>query len=310
MAVDADAQKFLDLLASAPGPALVEMTPEQARGLGAIFMELTGPGPEMQAERDVQIPAPHGTIPARVYEPVADPPGTIAWYHGGGWVVGGLDDNNAVCRHLAEESGCRVVSVDYRLAPEERFPAAADDAYAALRWIAENIAGGSPLVVGGDSAGGNLAAVVSQLALADGGPDITLQLLVYPVVDHDMTTASYQEFDGDRFLLNKREMVWFWDHYAPDAADRDDPKASPLRAKSLAGLPAAFVVIAGNDPLRDEGLAYAEALEASGVPVTVTRFDGQIHAFFTIPNFIPTGNTAIAEAGAAVREAVGARASA
>jgi acetyl esterase len=310
MAIDPDAQKFLDLLASAPGPALVEMTPEEARGLGAIFMDLTGPGPDMAAERDIEIPAPHGSIPARVYEPVADPPGTIVWYHGGGWVVGGLDDNNAVCRHLAEESGSRLVSVDYRLAPEHRFPAAADDAYAALVWLAGNVADGKPIVVGGDSAGGNLAAIVSQLALADGGPAIALQLLVYPVVDHDMTTASYQEFDGDDLLLNKREMVWFWNHYAPEPADRDDPKASPLRAESLAGLPAAFVVIAGNDPLRDEGLAYAEALEASGVPVSVARFDGQIHAFFTIPNFIPTGNTAIAEAGAAVREAVAAHASA
>jgi len=220
-------------------------------------------------------------------------------------VFGTLDEWDAVCRALCVESGARLVSVDYRLAPEHPFPAAADDAYDAFVWVAQNLAGDGPLVVAGDSAGGNLAAVTALRARDESGPAIALQLLVYPVVDHDMTTGSYAQFADAPLLLNKLGMVWFWDHYAPDVADRSHPHASPLLASDHSGLPPAYVVIAGFDPLRDEGLAYAAKLEAAGVPVTVRRFDDQIHAFFGMINMMESANTAVSEAGAAIRAATG-----
>jgi acetyl esterase len=238
-----------------------------------------------------------------VYEPVADPPATVVYYHGGGWVIGSVDDWDAACRALAVASGCRVVSVDYRLAPEHRFPAAADDAYDSFVWVSENLAAGRPVVVAGDSAGGNLAAVTALRARDEGGPAIALQALVYPVVDHDFATGSYDEYADAGLILNRAEMVWFWDHYLPDQAERSHPHASPLRAGDHSGLPPAYVLIAEYDPLRDEGLAYAAKLEAAGVPVTVRRFDDQIHAFFGLVNLMESADEAVAEVGATIRAA-------
>jgi acetyl esterase/lipase len=305
MAVDAQAQKLLDMMAEQGGPPLSEMSPEEARALPAILAQLTGPGPDVSSVRDIEIPGPAGPIPARVYEPVADPAGTVVYLHGGGWVIGGLDEWDAAVRILAVESGARVVSVDYRLAPEHPFPAAADDAYAAAKWVAAELAGGAPIVVAGDSAGGNLAAVTA-LRAREGGPQIALQVLIYPVVDSDLTSDHYAQYQDTHFILNTPDMQWFWDHYAPDPADRAHPDASPLRAESLGGLPPAFLLVAGNDPLLAEGLAYAKRLEDEGVAVQVVRYDDQIHAFFTLPNLIEAGNRAIAEAGAAVKAAFGA----
>jgi acetyl esterase len=200
-----------------------------------------------------------------------------------------------------------VISVDYRLAPEHRFPAAADDAYESFVWVAENLAGGRPVVVAGDSAGANLATVTALRARDEGGPEIALQVLVYPVVDHDFTTASYEQYADAGLILNRAEMVWFWDHYAPDATQRSHPHASPLRADDHSGLPPAYVLIAEYDPLRDEGIAYAAALEAAGVPVTVRRFDDQIHAFFGFVNIMESADEAVSDVGAWVRAGVGAR---
>jgi acetyl esterase len=304
MAVDPQAQKLLDMMAEQGGPPLSEMTPEEARALPAIFAQLTGPGPDVSAVRDIEIPGPAGPIPARVYEPVPEPAGTVVYFHGGGWVLGGLDEWDAAVRILAVESGARVVSVDYRLAPEHRFPAAADDAYAAAKWVAAELAAGAPIVVAGDSAGGNLAAVTA-LRARENGPQIDLQVLIYPVVDSDLSTDHYAQYQDTHFILNTPDMVWFWNHYAPDPADRAHPDASPLRAESLGGLPPAFLLVAGNDPLLAEGLAYAKRLEEEGVAVQVVRYDDQIHAFFTLPNLIEAGNAAIAEAGAAIRAALG-----
>jgi acetyl esterase len=301
MAVDAQAQKLLDMMAEQGGPPLSAMSPEDARQLPAILASLTGPGPDLHAVRDVEIPGPAGPIPARVYEPVADPVGTVVFFHGGGWVIGGLDEWDTAARLLAQESGAQVVSVDYRLAPEHRFPAAADDSYAAAKWAAAELAGGGPIVVAGDSAGGNLAAVTA-LRAREGGPQIALQVLVYPVVDSDLTSDHYAQYQDTHFILNTPDMHWFWDHYCPDPADRAHPDASPIRAESLGGLPPAFVLVAGNDPLLAEGLAYAKRLEDEGVPVQLVRYDDQIHAFFTLPNLIEAGNAAIAEAGAAIRK--------
>jgi acetyl esterase len=307
MTLDPDARQFLDLIAESGAPPLTSMTPEEARAGSAFFIELIGAGPEVAVMRDIEIPGPGGTIPARVYKPVPDPVGTVVYYHGGGWVLGCLDEFDAVCRALAVASGARVVSVDYRLAPEHRFPAAVDDAFVALVRIAAQHPE-EPIVVAGDSAGGNLAAVSTLRAREAGGPDIALQVLVYPVVDCDLTRPSYVECSGSDLFLNTAEMVWFWDHYAPDEAEREHPHVSPIRASDLAGLPPAHIVIAGHDPLRDEGLAYAAALESAGVPVTVARYDDQIHAFFWLVNVMESADRAITDAGAAIRDAVAAKA--
>jgi len=300
-----DAQRFLDLIAAAGAPPLTSMTPDEARAGSGFFVDLIGSGPEVAAVKDIEIPGPGGVIPARVYKPVPDPVGTVVYYHGGGFVLGCLDEFDAVCQALAVASGARVVSVDYRLAPEHCFPAAPDDAFAALVQIAERHPG-EPIVVAGDSAGGNLAAVSALRAREAGGPRIALQVLVYPVVDCDLTRPSYAECSKGELFLNTAEVVWFWDHYLPDETEREHPYASPIRASDFEGLPPAYVVIAEHDPLRDEGLAYAAALESAGVPVTVARYDDQIHAFFWLVNVMETADRAVVEAGAAIRDAMAA----
>ncbi len=302
MTLHPQAQRFLDMAAEAGGPPLSEMTVEQARGLPALLGQLVGEGPQVASVRDIEIPGPAGAIPARVYEPTESPAGTVVYYHGGGWVLGGLDDWDAVLRMLAVESGARVVSVDYRLAPEHRFPAAHEDADAAAAWIASELAGGGPIVVAGDSAGGNLATVVA-LHARDGGPQIALQVLLYPAVDADTTTENYDRYRETQLFLNTQDMEWFYSHYAPDTAVRSHPDLSPLRADSLAGSPPAYVVVAGHDPLTEDALKYAKRLEDEGVKVSVARYDDQMHAFMSMANFIDVGNAAIADAGAAIKAA-------
>ncbi len=284
-------------------------------GMAALGLSLTGPDPQAVRDQmkmfprpegeaiarveDRTIPGPAGELPVRIYDPGGPgPKGVIAWFHGGGWVLGDLDGSDPGCRMLANASGCVVVSVDYRLAPEAKFPAAADDCYAATKWIAENAssfgADGARLAVGGDSAGGNLAAVVAQMAKAAGGPAISFQLLIYPVTDHNYGTASYSD-NAEGYLLTKDSMVWFWDHYLNSAADGDNVKASPARATDLSGLPRALVVTCEFDPLRDEGEAYAGALAQAGVPTTSVRFNGMIHGLWA--------NAAIEDGAALVRMA-------
>ena len=305
MTLHPDAQQFLDVIAGSGAPPLTSMTPDEARAGSAFFVDLIGAGPDVAVVKDIEIPGPRGAIPARVYKPAPDRVGTVVYYHGGGWVLGCLDEFDAVCQALAVASRARVVSVDYRLAPEHRFPAAVDDAFAALVRVAARHPG-EPIVVAGDSAGGNLAAVSALRAREAGGPEIALQVLVYPIVDCDLTRPSYAECSGSELFLNAAEMIWFWDHYTPDEAERRHPYASPIRASDLAGLPPAYVVVAQHDPLRDEGLAYAAALESAGVPVTVARYDDQIHDFFWLVNVMETADRAVAEAGAAIRDAMAA----
>jgi acetyl esterase len=306
MPLHAQAQALLDMMVESGAPPIHEMSLEEARGMTAMIGELVGAGPEMAEIRELQIPVTGGSIRAKLYRATESPAGTIVWYHGGGWVIGGVDDFDAVCQLLAQASDCEVVSVDYRLAPEHRFPTAADDAYEALVWVADNVAEGKPLSVGGDSAGGNLSAVVALRTRDRNGPALAAQVLVYPVTDHDFGTGSYAEHGDTGLLLDRAGMVWFWDHYAPDVADRDSADASPLRASSHAGLAPAYVVIAEYDPLRDEGRSYADKLSAAGVDVTVRTYDDMLHGFFTMPNFIQRGNEAIADAGAFVRQTVAA----
>ena len=212
-----------------------------------------------------------GQIGARVYTPEGNlPMGVLVYFHGGGWVLGDLESHDRVCRALANQAGCVVVSVDYRLAPEHVFPAGAEDCYAATKWVSENAASinadATRLAVGGDSAGGNLAAVVSMMARDRGGPAINFQLLLYPVTDCALDTPSQKEFAADGFVLSRADMEWFWKNYADTVAEKNNPYACPLRAKDLKSLPPALVLTASHDPLRDEGERFAGRLIAAGVP--------------------------------------------
>jgi acetyl esterase len=312
--VHPQAQQVLDGKAAAGVPPLWELSPDQGRAVVEANGEIIGAGPEVASVRDITIPSSAGGMPARVYSPssVGDAPGVVAYYHGGGWVVGSVNSWDACCRVLAVASGCDVVSVEYRLAPEHAFPAATDDAFSALEWIASpsGLAAGRPVVVAGDSAGGNLALVSALRARDAGGPALALQLLVYPAVDCDLDRKSYHEYDGDEFIVNRGDMVWFWNHYAPDPAVRVNPYASPLRAGDLSGLPPAYVITAEHDPLRDEGFECAERLRAARVPVEHRHFGSQIHGFFTFVNLLDDADRAVTEAGLAIRAAVDAAVSA
>jgi acetyl esterase len=276
---------------------------EEARERPKMIGALTGPGPEMAAEEDLLL----GTreVPARVYSPTPEPgPGLIVYFHGGGWALGEVGDFDGVCRRLAQASGCEVLSVGYRLAPEHPYPAGLEDALEACEQ-ATRLAAGRPLVLAGDSAGGNLAAVLARRNrdAAEAAADVRLQLLVYPVVDHDFKRPSYLDYGNRGYPLGAREMEWFWDLYIADEGRREDADATPLRGE-LSGLPPAFLVIAEHDPLRDEGLAYAEALERAGVPVEVAHFEDVTHGFFTMAGFLDRGDEAIAVAAAAIRRAL------
>jgi acetyl esterase len=310
VSVHPQAQQVLNGRAACGAPPLWEVTPDEARA-GVEADSATIPaGPEVESVRDIVIPSQAGGIPARVYSSSSSAPGLVLYYHGGGWVVGSLNGWDSSVRALAIASGCDVVSVDYRLAPEHAFPAAADDAYDALTWAVSpaGLAHGRPVIVAGDSAGGNLAAVTALRARDTGGPPIALQVLVYPVVDCDLDRRSYREYDGDEFIVNRQDMAWFWHHYAPDAATRRSPYASPLRASSLSGLPPAYLITAEHDPLRDEGFAYADRLRAARIGVEHRHFGSQIHGFFTLTGVLDDADKAVSDAGAAIRSAVDAAA--
>jgi len=252
----------------------------------ASVATLAGPGPAMMSVEDHRVPVAGGEVPLRVFIPPQGARAVMVYLHGGGWVIGSIDWLDTMARKLAERMSCAVALVGYRLAPEHRYPIAADDCYAALEWAhrsLEEMTGRSdaPLVVAGDSAGGNLAAVTALRARDRGGPPIALQVLIYPITDADLDTPSYLDPEN-QLLLTRTDMVWFWDHYAPDPDRRFEPDASPLRARSLAGLPPAVVMTAEHDVLRDEGEAYAERLAREGVPVDFRRHAGQTHGFFTL----------------------------
>ena len=308
MPVHPEVQAFLDAQAQIEAPPITEQTPEMAREGYRATAEAIGPGPEMHSVADRTIDGPAGTIALRVYRPSAEGNLPILiYYHGGGWVIGDLDTHDRACRELAEGSGCLVVSVDYRLAPEAPFPAAVDDCYAALEWVAAHAGelGGDAkrLAVGGDSAGGNLSAVMCLLARDRGGPEIAFQLLVYPAVDMRFAHASVEE-NGEGYVLTKDHMSFFRGHYMPEDADLEDPRASPLLAESHEGLPPALILTAEFDPLRDEGEAYGAALHAAGVPVEVSRYDGQVHIFFQLTPMLEGARRAMKEACDALEEAL------
>jgi len=306
--IQPDVAMVLDLMASLGLPPMETMSAADARAFLEVIDASRPPGPEVGEIIDAALPGPAGDLAYRLYRPPSQGPHPlIAYFHGGGWVLGSQDSDDPFCRDLCVRTGSVVVSVNYRHAPEDRFPAAVDDAFAAVRWIAANAAGlgGIPgqLTVAGWSAGGNLAAVTCQLARDAGGPDIAGQLLLHPVTDCDLGRPSYSS-NGEGFVLTAALMRWFWDHYA-DEADRVNPIASPLRG-TLAGLPPAVVITAEFDPLRDEGDAYAEALAAAGVPVRHIRARGHIHTSLTMVDVVISGapvRAEIAEALAGLRPA-------
>jgi acetyl esterase len=300
MALHPQARTFLAMVEAAGLPQLHELSPEDARVQTGALRELVGPGPEVSRVEEFTVPTSAGEIPARRYIP-DDPAATVLWLHGGGWVICDLDTHDAMCRLLAVRSGCRVIAVDYRLAPEHPFPAPLDDCWDALQWVAGEYSDG-PVILGGDSAGGNMAAVCALRARDRGGPDLALQILVYPATDHDSTKPSYLEHgSGPETFLTLEDMNWFRAHYLPDPDTHTDPEAAPLRASDLSGLPPAIVLTAEYDPLRDEGIAYAQRLRDAGVSVTQHHYDDMIHAFFSLVNLIERGNEAVDQVAADIR---------
>ncbi|GAC1598155.1 MAG: alpha/beta hydrolase fold domain-containing protein [Acidimicrobiales bacterium] len=299
-----DVAMVVDLLASLGLPALDTLSVADARAFMEVSSAERPPGPEVAEILDGVLPGADGELKYRLYRP--DGPGPhpiVAYFHGGGWVLGNQESDDPFCRDICVRSGAVIVSVDYRHAPEARFPAAADDGFAAVKWIAANAIelGGIPgqLAVAGWSAGGNVAAVVCQLARDEGGPDILGQVLLTPVTDSDLSRPSYVE-NAEGYLLTTPLMRWFWDHYA-DPADRTDPKASPLRAADLSNLAPAMIVTGEFDPLRDEGQAYAEALAAAGVPVTHLCARGHLHSSVTMVDIILSGAPIRAQMADALR---------
>jgi acetyl esterase len=304
--LDPEIQPIVDMIEAAPGPPAHLVPLDQARAAHERESRLLGgPGEEVESVRDVTVPGPGGAIPVRVFRPAGEGPlPVVAYAHGGGWAVGSLDAFGPVCRALANASGAIVASIDYRLAPEHPFPAGLDDVRAAVRWLAANARelDGDPdrIAVAGDSAGANLATVTARRLRDEGGPAVRFQALVYPVCDSALNTPSYRECAAG-FMLSAPSMKRYWDWYL-DGADGRAPDASPLQADDLAGLPPAFILTVRDDVLRDEGEAYARALEAAGVPVTLRRYDGAVHGFFRWLAKAEISRRAVAEVSAALRE--------
>jgi acetyl esterase len=303
---------LIDLMLAANRPAWNTLSPSDAR---AQYLSLRpgahGPRPANVKVADHTIPGPAGNLAVRLYRPdsaaAAAALPALVFAHGGGWVFGNLDSHDVLCAQLALEAGIAVCAVDYRLAPEARFPGAFDDVVAGLQWAAANGASmgidPSRLAIGGDSAGGNLAAAAALWARDHGGPRLRLQLLVYPVTDGVARADSYRRYE-DGYGLNAVTMEWFFDHYAPDKSMRGDWRLSPLRAKSLAGLPPALVVTAGYDPLRDEGRAYAFRLQQEGTLADLVEFGGMLHGFLSSPMFLHGARRGTSLCAAALREAL------
>jgi acetyl esterase len=266
--------------ARAAQAASAELTVAALRERVRLGDQLCAAGPDMLDVEDVLV---DGRLPVRRYLPQRLRTATVlVWFHGGGWVTGDLNYSDGFCRQLADGIGCEVRSVDYRLAPENPFPAAVKDAIRALEWTAD---GGRRIVIAGDSAGANLAAVAAYETRANRDVTLAGQLLIYPVLDHDVTRASYQRNVG--LVLGAEEMGWFFDAYAPNVAERDSPRFSPLRAHSQVGLPPAVIAVAAYDPLHDEGIAYADALRRARVPVEVMEFGSLVHGFLRLTGPVP-----------------------
>ena len=310
MSLDPDNQQILDMMQAAARPPVYELQPQEARSMyrasrGALQPEL----PEMAEVRNLAAPGPNGDIPLRLYRGMGTKPGALPvliFYHGGGYVIGDLDTHDYVCRKIANVTQCCVIAVDYRLAPEHKFPAAIEDSTAALRWIVKeaNSLSIDParVAVGGDSAGGNLSANMAHLARDGEVPPLCHQMLLYPGTDMSMSQASYRR-DFTQFPLSIEAIQYFVGHYLRDKSDYTDPRAAPLLAHNFKRLAPAFVLTAGYDPLADEGMAYARKLEDNGVPVTLLHMSDQMHGFLTMGRVIRAADLALEIAGAALARA-------
>ncbi len=311
MPLDPDSLKVHALYAMAKRPPLELQTPQEARdGMARSRAFLTPDAPDVGAVEALVAPGPHGDIPLRLYRPRTPhgpTTGALVYFHGGGWVIGDLESHDVLCRTIANESGHAVIAVDYRLAPEHRFPAAIDDAVAATRHVAGIAAsrGIDParLAVGGDSAGGNLATVAAIALKGQLAHPLKLQLLIYPAVDAGMNTDSVT-LHGDILPLTRNAMHWFWQHYAGGADIAADWRASPMRAESHRDLPPAWIGVAEYDVLHDEGIAYAKTLQAAGVAVETKVYPGMIHGFITMGKLVALANTATSDAASAVQVAL------
>jgi acetyl esterase len=306
LALDPQVKIILEEAAALGLPAYQDLSPTEAR------KQMLAQSPAVQTTLSVKkvvdrkIPGPAGDIPIRLYYPAGDAPfATLVYFHGGGWVIGDLDTHHAFCHALAKTSECLVVAVDYRLAPEHRYPAAVEDAYAATQWVAENSeliqADPDRFAVCGDSAGGHLAAVVSLMARDRKGPRIDLQILIYPITDCCFDTPSYEE-NREGYMLTRDLMKWFWNHFINAESEADDPYVSPLRAKNFSNLPPALILTAEYDPLRDEGEAYGKKLQEAGVNLTLTRYPGMIHAFIRMTALLDKANEALGQVAVALKE--------
>lgn len=311
MTLDPQVKTLLDQMAEAGGPKLSELPVTDARG---VFTDMSkafdNSDVPVGGVEDRIIPGPGGDLPLRLYTPVAAGGGALAalvYFHGGGWVVGDLESHDATCRTLSQASGCKVIAVDYRLAPEHKFPAAADDAFEAVAWVEKNAMeiGIDPnqIAVGGDSAGGNLAAAVCLMSKEKGGPHIAFQLLIYPATQIGIDTKSRQDL-ATGYFLETETMIWFEEQYMASPDDADNPYASPLKAADLSGLPPAYVITAGFDPLKDEGKAYADNLRAAGVDVQYVNYEGMIHGFVALTSVVEKAASAVSEAGSALKKAM------
>jgi acetyl esterase/lipase len=307
MPLDPLVKAFLDQMKAVPGPKMSEMGPVAARETFVQMMQLVGPKdvPVGKTENRL-VPGPGVDIPIRIYTPVGggrDLLPALVYFHGGGFVIGNIETHDGLCRLLANEGNFRVISVDYRLAPEHKYPAAIDDAFAALGWIMANApdigVDANRIAVGGDSAGGALAAEVAQLAKARGGMPLDAQMLLFPVTQIGEQTSSLREF-AVGYFLEKETLDWFYDSYLPADADKSDPKISPLRAKDLSGLPPAYIMLGGFDPLHDEGMQYADKLRAAGVTATVADHADMVHCFVYLQAVLPQAYEALAAAAKAV----------
>ena len=310
--LDPQAQAVLDLIAAAGRAPLHTLSAPEARAQYRAARKALQPPPEdVAAVRDLTAPGPHGPIPVRLYRARgtsdAEQLPVLVYFHGGGFTIGDLDTHDGVCRTLANEARCAVVSADYRLGPEHKFPCAVDDCFAATRWVAQEAAAlgvdARRIAVGGDSAGGNLATVVALLARDAGGPPLVAQVLIYPTTTLEHDTPSTAEFGPRGYIIALDTMHYFRNCYLSTPEERRDWRASPLLAPDVSHLPPAFILTAGCDPLRDEGQAYAERLRAAGVEVRYTCYEGQIHGFITMGRMIDAAGRALRESAAALRNA-------
>lgn len=299
-------QKMLDGMKASGWKGIAQTTPEEARAFMAARTAVFGDGPEVGKIENVEIPTRAGKIRGRVLLPKTAPTALVVFYHGGGWVIGGIDESEIIARFLIADTGAGVVLVDYRLAPEHPFPAPIDDSYDALLWSAKEAAKlNVPVVVAGDSASGNLATVCAMLARDQNGPKIALQIMMYPVCDCDMETESYKAF-GSGYVLTAADMGWFYDHYLQgDKLKRASPLVSPLRARELKGLPPALIITAEYDVLRDEAETYGKRLAAAGVKVWVRRYQGMTHGFVRMQNLVDVARRSMADIAGVMKATVG-----